>query len=119
MASERMSRERRPLQLSDVADKLFPHTPIQVETEPFGGVLYWHIYMEGKWHSKIPSEEECVRQVRWLVKTYGDDWFYPSTRVEPQWEGWEKISKSDLLQFCESYYGPNEEEPGASRPARK
>jgi hypothetical protein len=92
---------KQSLQLTSVRDKLFPHTPIEVKHEADAGQYFYHIYMEGEWHSKVSFEDEVVRQVHWLAKTYGDDWYYPSTRVAPDWEGWKQISQMDLSRFRE------------------
>lgn len=83
---------------SRLRDKLFPHSPIEVTFEG----EEWHIYMEGQWHSRVKLLEEVVLQVKWLIKTYGDDWYYPSTRVNPGWVGWDSISKVDLSGFAVS-----------------
>lgn len=80
---------------AELRDKLFPHSPIEVNFED----EEWHIYMEGEWHSRVKLIEEVVFQVTWLIKTYGDDWYYPSTRVNPRWVGWDTISEVDLVNF--------------------
>lgn len=100
----------KPLLLKSVENKMFPYSAIEVKPETQGSLTDYHIYIEGEWHSKVPTEDEAVRQVRWLIKTYGDDWYYPSTRVNQTWTGWKQIDPQDLYKWTEAYRGQAEKE---------
>lgn len=78
---------------NSVTGKLFPNTPIEVKFEDGE----WHIWVEGEWHSKEERLDGLRKQVANIIKLYGDDWCYPSTRVNPTWPGWAKISNADLI----------------------
>jgi hypothetical protein len=81
--------------LADLSDRLFPHTPIEVSLEDGE----YHIYVEGEWNRKSKTIREVVDQVFNIIKLYGDDWWYPSTRVNAGWSKWPAVSVTSLAQW--------------------
>ena len=81
--------------LADLSDKLFPHTPIEVSLEEGE----YHIYVEGEWNRKSKTLFEVNEQVANIIKLYGDDWWYPSTRVNGGWHKWPAVSVASLAQW--------------------
>lgn len=88
---------RRPsiMSLQQLADKLFPITPIEARLEDGE----YHVYVEGQWCAKEISLNDVETRLLELIENQGDDWFYPSTRVVPDWAGWNRISMVELAQF--------------------
>lgn len=76
-------------------NKLYPHTPIQITHEKDG----WQVYVEGQWYSKheAPPKESLID---YIINANADDWCYPSTRINPNWNGWQHISVADLNHFA-------------------
>lgn len=87
---------KHPGSLADLAPKLFPNSPIEVSLEDGE----YHIYIEGEWNRKCKSLREVGGQVDNIIfKQYGDDWWYPSTRVNPGWHKWPSVSVASLAQW--------------------
>lgn len=86
---------KKPTCLADLADKFYPNSPVQVTIEDGE----FHIYIEGQWHSRVETFPEVLLDLKFIFKAYGDDWFYPSTRVNPTWEGWSQITEFSLAQW--------------------
>lgn len=84
-----------PRTLADLSDYLFPNTPIEVAIEEGE----YHIYVEGEWSRKSKTLFEVDEQVANIIKLYGDDWWYPSTRVNPGWHKWPAVNVTSLAQW--------------------
>lgn len=97
------ARKTRPRTLADIADRLFPHSPIEVHKDftIIAGekVEEFHVYIEGQWYSKEEDFRLLVSDIANIIHLQGDDWYYPSTRVVPDWVGWARISQCDLAEF--------------------
>lgn len=81
--------------LAELSDKLFPNTPIEASIEEGE----YHIYVEGEWNRKSKTLFEVAEQIDNIIKLYGDDWWYPNTRVNPGWHKWPAVSVASLAQW--------------------
>jgi hypothetical protein len=89
------TRKKTPRSLADIAEKLFPNSPIEVVHED----KEYHIYVEGQWNRKSETLPEVFGQVDNILFQYGDDWWYPSTRINPTWAKWPAVSVASLAGF--------------------
>jgi hypothetical protein len=94
---------RRIRQLSDLSDLLTPHTPIEVSydfTLKAGEKEYdWHVFIEGDWVGKESTLHALTERLFEIIESQGDDWIAKSTRVNPDWHGWGRISPCDLASM--------------------
>jgi len=84
-----------PRSIAELSDKLFPNSPIEVAID---GSEY-HIYVEGEWNRKSDTLREVIEQIDNIIKLYGDDWWYPSTRVNPCWHKWPAVNVVSLAKW--------------------
>lgn len=84
-----------PRSLAELSDKLFPNSPIEVSIEEGE----YHIYVEGEWNRKSKTLAEVIEQVANIIKLYGDDWWYPSTRINPGWIKWPAVNVASLAKW--------------------
>lgn len=111
---------RRVTQLADLAELLLPHSPIEVSydfTLKGNDKEYdWHVSIEGDWVGKESTLAALAERLYEIIESQGDDWLTKSTRVNPDWHGWGRISPVDLAAmfnlcgelrtFNEPYYRP-------------
>lgn len=110
-----------------LAEYLFPNSPMEIEEE--NGET--HIYMEGQWYSKLTDKqrfpEEAVQEdmreeyphddfkggkrfgkmfrgdvlyleLRRLAVRHGDDWLHKSTRIAPDWPKWSQVEAAKVTE---------------------
>lgn len=79
-----------------LTEKLFPYTPIEIVFE----LGKFAIYLEGDWYANsefYPS----ARFIDYIIVRNFDDWLYPCTRINPNWNGWEHIKNSSIITASE------------------
>lgn len=78
--------------MGTLGNKLFPHTPIELIFE----FNKWAVYLEGQWYANW-DVYPTARLIDYIIKRHSDDWLYPSTRINPEWSGWDKITEYSLV----------------------
>jgi hypothetical protein len=60
------------------------------------------VFIEGDWHGKEVDLEGARRHAKDAFDNYGEDWLCHSVRMQPEWEGWEKVN---IFSLAAMIYG--------------